>query len=235
MDGAATPMQHESHTCQIYIITPPKLSPVVFADALARALDAAPVAAVQLRLEEAQDDHWKTAIEHLMPVTQARGAAFIVNNRVQLAKDMDADGVHLGMSDMRIADARALLGADKIIGASCLDSKHLGMTAAERGADYVSFGPFYTSRSPFYPDKAYAPKYMVSPNILTWWSTLMETPCVAAGGIKPANCGDLVKAGADFICASTSIWDHDGGAETAIRDFHAAIEKVQATKAKVAS
>jgi thiamine-phosphate pyrophosphorylase len=224
----------ETPRCQIYIITPPKLSPVVFADHLARALDSGYVSAVQLRLEEAEDDHWRLAIEKLMPVAQDSGAAFIVNNRVDLAAEMDADGVHLGMSDTRLTEARRLLGPDKIIGASCLDSKHLGMTAAERGADYVSFGPFFTSRSPFYPDKAYAPKYMVSPNILTWWSTLMETPCVAAGGIKPGNCGDLVKAGADFICASTSIWDYDGGAAAAIADFQAAIDKVQPAQAKEA-
>lgn len=222
----------ETPRCQIYIITPPTLSPVVFADHLARALDAGPVSAVQLRLEEAEDDQWKQAIETLMPVAQERGTAFLVNNKVELARELDADGVHLGMSDMRIGDARKILGPDKIVGASCLDSKHLGMTAAERGADYVSFGPFYTTRSPFYPAKSYAPKYMVSPNILTWWSTLMETPCVAAGGIKPGNCGDLVKAGADFICASTSIWDYEGGAAKAIADFHAAIDKVQPAQAK---
>jgi len=218
--------------CQLYIITPPQLSPVVFADHLARALDAGPVSAVQLRLEGAEDDLWKLAVEKLMPVAQERETAFIVNNKAELAKEMDADGVHLGMSDMRIKDARRLLGPDKIIGASCLDSKHLGMTAAESGADYVSFGPFYTARSPFYPAKSYAPKYMVSPTILTWWNTLMEIPCVAAGGIKPGNCGDLVKAGADFICASTSIWDYEGGAAQAIADFHAAIDKARPPQAK---
>jgi thiamine-phosphate pyrophosphorylase len=67
---------------------------------------------------------------------------------------------------------------------------------------------------------------MVSPNILTWWSSIMEAPCVAAGGIKPSNCRDIIKAGADFICASTSIWDYTGGAAAAIRDFHTEMEQV---------
>jgi thiamine-phosphate pyrophosphorylase len=212
--------------CQLYIITPPKLVPEAFAPHLSRALDAGAVSAFQLRLENADDDQWKRAIEKLMPIAQEREVAFIVNDKVELAKEMDADGVHLGVHDMRIKDARQILGPDKIIGSSCLDSKHLAMTAAEASADYVSFGPFFTTRSPYYPREKYAPKYMVSSNILTWWSSIMETPCVAAGGIKPSNCRDIIKAGADFICASTSIWDYTGGAAAAIRDFHAEMAQV---------
>lgn len=216
-------MEPDSPRCQLYIITPPKLAPEAFAPQLMRALDAGEVASLQLRLENADDDLWKKAIETLMPIAQARNVAFIVNNRVDLAKEMDTDGVHIGIHDMRIKEARSILGPDKIIGASCMDSKHLAMTAAEAGADYVSFGPFFTTRSPYYPKENYAPKYMVSPNILSWWSAIMEVPCVAAGGIKPSNCRDIVKAGADFICASSSIWDYPGGGAAAIRDFHAAM------------
>jgi thiamine-phosphate pyrophosphorylase len=219
-------MEPDHPRCQLYIITPPKLAPDAFATQMAQALDAGPVASFQLRLEDASDDDWKRAIDRLMPVAVEREVAFIVNNRADLAKATDADGVHLGISDMRIKEARALLGPDKIIGASCLDSKHLAMTAAEAGADYVSFGPFFTTRSPYYPKEKYAPKYMVSSNILSWWSAIMEVPCVAAGGITPANCLDLVKAGADFICASSSIWEYQGGAAAAIRDFHAAMNDV---------
>jgi thiamine-phosphate pyrophosphorylase len=219
-------MKQDSPRCQLYIITPPKLVPEAFAPHLERALEAGPVAAFQLRLEEADECQWKSAIDRLMPIVQKRDVAFIVNDRVDLAREVDADGVHLGLHDMRISDARKLLGPDKIIGASCLDSKHLAMTAAEAGADYVSFGPFFTTRSPYYPREKYAPKYMVSPNILTWWSSIMEVPCVAAGGIKPSNCHDLVKSGADFICASTSIWDYPGGGAAAIRDFHEAMSQI---------
>lgn len=213
----------DSPGCQLYIITPPKLVPEAFAPHLAKALDEGRVAALQLRLEEADESQWARAIEKLMPIAQERGVAFLINNHVELCAKMDADGVHLGIHDMRITEARKILGAEKTIGASCLDSKHLGMTAAEQGADYVSFGPFFTQRSPYYPQENYAPKYMVSPNILTWWSAIMEAPCVAAGGIKPGNCRDLVKAGADFICASTSIWEYTGGAAAAIREFHEAM------------
>ena len=209
--------------CQLYIITPPKLVPEAFAPHLERALDEGNVAALQLRLEEANEQQWEDAIGRLMPIAHAREVSFIINNHVELCAKTGADGVHLGIHDMRISEARKILGPDKTIGASCLDSKHLGMTAAEQGADYVSFGPFFTARSPYYPQENYAPKYMVSPNILTWWSAIMDAPCVAAGGIKPANCRDIVKAGADFICASTSIWEYTGGAAAAIREFQEAM------------
>lgn len=205
--------------CQLYIITPPRLPPD-FAEQMARALDAGEVASFQLRLETTDEAEWKRAAEKLLPVAQARNTAFIINNHVMLARELDADGVHIGVHDMRVKEARAILGPDKIIGSTCMDSKHLAMTAAEAGADYVSFGPFFTTRSPFYPKENYAPKYMVSPNILTWWSQVMEVPCVAAGGITPQNCRDIIKAGADFICASTSIWDSPGGAAAAIKSFH---------------
>ena len=220
--------ESENPGCQLYVITPPKLVPEAFAPHMSRALDAGTVASFQLRLEGADDSAWKKAIETLMPIAQDRDVAFIVNNRADLAKEMGADGVHLGIHDMRVRDARALLGPDVIIGASCMDSKHLAMTAAEAGADYVSFGPFFTTRSPYYPKENYAPKYMVSPNILSWWSAIMEVPCVAAGGIKPSNCRDIVKAGADFICASSSIWDYPGGGAAAIRDFEIAMKQDEA-------
>ncbi len=216
---------NDSSGCQLYIMTPPNLVPEAFAPQLERAFEAGPVASLQLRLETRDDDQWKRAIEKLMPIAHKHGVAFIINNRVELAREMDADGAHVGVYDMRIKDARKLLGPDKIIGATCMDSKHLAMTAAENEADYVSFGPFFTTRSPYYPIEASAPKYMVSPNILTWWSTLMEVPCVAAGGIKPSNCRDIIKAGADFICASTSIWEYPGGGATAIRDFTEAMNQ----------
>jgi thiamine-phosphate pyrophosphorylase len=219
-------MNSDTPRCQLYVITPPKLSPD-FADKMAKALDAAPVASLQLRLETTDEGEWKRAVEKLLPVAQQRNVAFIINNHVLLAKETGADGAHIGVHDMRVKEARAIMGPDKIIGSTCMDSKHLAMTAAEAGADYVSFGPFFTTRSPFYPKENYAPKYMVSPNILTWWSQVMETPCVAAGGITPQNCRDIIKAGADFICASTSIWDYEGGAARAIADFHAQLQEAE--------
>lgn len=215
------------YRCRLYIITPPALDPLIFSATMAKALDAGDVAAFQLRLDKASNDDWLRAIDMLMPIAHERDVAFIVNDRADLAKKMDTDGVHLGMQDMNIKDARQMLGAEKIIGASCIDSKHSAMTAAERGASYVSFGPFYQSRSPFYPPSVLDAQNMVSPDLVRWWSDIMEVPVVAAGGIKPANCAELVKAGADFICASTAIWEHSHGAHAAVRAFNDEIARAQ--------
>lgn len=199
------------------------MDPLVFASTLAKALDAGDVACCQLRLEKADDATILRAIEILMPIAHDRDVSFILNDRADLAKKMDCDGVHLGLRDMNIREARQLLGDDKTIGATCLDSRHIAMQAAERGADYVSFGPFFAGRSPFYPPEVMAPGKVATTDIISWWQETMEIPCVAAGGLTPANCADIVKAGADFVCASTAIWTHPQGAAAAVRAFNDAI------------
>ncbi len=165
-----------------------------------------------------------------MPLAQEHDVAFIINDRADMAKRLGCDGVHLGQRDTNIREARDMLGPDKTIGVSCLDSRHLAMTAAERGADYVSFSPFFQSRSPFYPPEVMPPGKLAAPDLLTWWQETMEPPCVAAGGITPANCGTLVTAGADFICASTSVWEYPQGAAASVRAFNEAIEKALAIR-----
>ena len=93
--------------CRVYLITPPKLDPVSFADLLAAALDADDVAAVQLRLKDVGDDIWRRAIDALRPVTQSRGVAFLLNDRADLVKATGCDGAHVGQDDM---PARSGLG-----------------------------------------------------------------------------------------------------------------------------
>jgi len=210
----------ENFSPRLYIISPPKLDPVTFAPTMVKALDAGDVAAFQLRLEGASDIDILRCCEFLMPIAHERDVAFIINDRADLAKRIKCDGIHLGAQDLDIKQARQLLGVDTIIGASCHDSKHLAMIAAEKGADYVSFGPFYQSRTPFYPPEQYNPAKMVNPDLISLWQEIAEIPCVAAGGIKPDGCPDLVEAGADFICASTSIWEYPFGAAKAVRAFN---------------
>ena len=117
--------------CRLYLITPPQIVLAQFADDLARALDGGDVACVQLRLKHCPDDEIKRATERLMPIVHRHNAAFILNDRPDLAKSAGADGVHIGQQDMRLAEARQLLGPDKTIGVTCHDSRHLAMEAAE--------------------------------------------------------------------------------------------------------
>jgi thiamine-phosphate pyrophosphorylase len=199
--------------CRLYLITPPRFDAGTFAEALKRALDGGDVASLQLRLKDVSDDEVLRAGEKLMPIAQRAGVAFIVNDRPDLAKKLDADGVHVGQEDAPYAQARALLGPDKIVGVTCHNSRHLAMEAAEAGADYVAFGAFY-------PTATKEPKTRAEPEILTWWQDIMEAPCVAIGGITVENARPLVEAGADFLAVASGVWDHPKGPAAAVRAFN---------------
>lgn len=210
-------------TCRLYLISPPALDPLIFAQTLTRALDAGDVATFQLRLPKASEDQITQACDLLMPVCHAREVAFLLNDRADIAKKTGIDGVHLGRQDMGISEARRLLGPNAIIGASAINSRHDAMSAAEAGADYVSFSPFAHSRSPFYPPEVIDAQDLVSPDILSWWQETMETPCVAAGGIRLDTAAALATAGADFIAACTAVWESPQGAAAAVAAFNKAL------------
>lgn len=203
-------------TTRLYLITPPAFAPAAFADQFAQALDAGDIACVQLRLKGADDDTIRRACEILRPLAQARGVAFLMNDRPDLALEMECDGVHIGQQDASYADARALLGPDRIVGMTCHESHHLAIEAAEAGADYVAFGAFF-------PTATKEAKRSANPEILRWWSEMMTVPCVAIGGVTPENCGPLVAAGADFIAVVSAVWTHPQGPGTAVKAFHRAI------------
>lgn len=202
--------------CRLYLVTPPALDPAAFRDVLAAALDAGDVAAVQLRLKEVDDDALRRAIDALRPVVQARGVAFLLNDRPDLAVQTGCDGAHVGQTDTNAPDARRLLGPDLTLGVTCHDSRDLAMRAGEDGADYVAFGAFFPTATKDAPTRA-------DPEILSWWSELMELPCVAIGGITAANCAPLVQAGADFLAVVGAVWNHPEGPAAGVRAMNQAI------------
>jgi thiamine-phosphate pyrophosphorylase len=197
--------------CQLYLISPARIG-ADFADTLKAALDGGPAAAFQLRLKDVADGDVLRAAERLMPVCAEHEVAFILNDRMDLAKACGADGVHLGQSDGDPREARRLLGPAAQIGVTCHDSRHHAMEAGEAGADYVAFGAFY-------PTRTHATLYRPDPSILGWWSRLFEMPCVAIGGITPENGGVLVEAGADFLAVCSWIWEHEQGPGLAVAAF----------------
>lgn len=197
--------------CQLYLISPPVIGPD-FADRLKAALDAAPVAAFQLRLKGLDDHAIARAAEPLQKICADHDTAFIVNDSISLAKRLGADGVHLGQEDGDPREARQVLGKDVQIGVTCHNSRHLAMEAGEAGADYVAFGAFY-------PTGTKAVEHFADPEILSWWSTLFPLPCVAIGGITPQNAAPLVAAGADFIAVSGAVWNAPEGEAAAVRAF----------------
>jgi thiamine-phosphate pyrophosphorylase len=209
--GFADRFDRQDKPCNLYLISPPAID-AAFADRLARAIAAGPVAAFQLRLKGIDDHAIAALAPPLQRVCADAGVAFIVNDSMGLAKRLGADGVHLGQGDGDPRAARALLGPDAQIGVTCHDSRHLAMEAGEAGVDYVAFGSFY-------PTTTKEVQHHAEPSILGWWSTLFEIPCVAIGGITPANAAPLVAAGADFLAVSAAVWNAAEGEEAAVRAF----------------
>ena len=102
------------------------------------------------------------------------------------------DGVHVGQQDTPYAEARALMGPDRILGVTCHASRDLAMEAAEAGADYVAFGAFF-------PTTTKVSGHRADIEILQWWAVIMTVPCVAIGGITPETAPDVLAAGADAV------------------------------------
>lgn len=209
-------MSDDAPACRLYLITPERIELARFRDDLAAALDAGDVACVQLRLKNIGDDDIRRAAETLAPIAQSRDVAFLMNDRPDLARATGCDGVHIGQGDWPYAKAREAVGPGGIVGVTCHDSRHLAMEAAEQGADYVAFGAFF-------PTTTKIPKGHPTPEILEWWSGLMEVPCVAIGGITAENCGVLVEAGADFLAVMGAVWNHRSGPAAGVKAMNAAI------------
>ncbi len=221
MSRRPKPAVPEPAKCRLYLLTPAPLDVEAFAPLLEQALDAGDVACLQLRREGLDDDALRAAALRLMPMAQSRGVAFLVEGHAALAAELGCDGVHIGPDDMPYEEARRLVGPNRIVGVACRDSRHAALEAAEAGADYVSFGAFF-------PSMTVASDSRPPVDLLEWWSDVMTVPVVAIGGISPANCGDLVAAGADFIAAVAAIWGDPRGPGAAVVDFERAIGTVVA-------
>ena len=131
----------------------------------------------------------------LVKACQTAGAAALVENDAALALILGADGVHLSLQggdeerSKRQAEARALLGAGRIVGVSCGLSRHDAMTAAEGGADYVAF------------DRPPGAEWEAALDHIAWWAEAFEPPCVAWGAESAEMAAALSQAGADFVAA----------------------------------
>ncbi len=212
-------MSADAGGCRLYLVTPPAIDLASFPAALAAALDAGDIAAVQLRLKDAPNDALRRAIDALRPIAQDRAVAFLLNDRPDLAAATGCDGAHVGQTDTPAREARRVLG-ERTLGVTCHDSRDLAMQAGEDGADYVAFGAFFPTATKEAPTRA-------ETELLAWWSELMELPCVAIGGITAANCAPLVQAGADFLAVVGAVWAHPAGPAAGVRAMNAAIEAAQ--------
>lgn len=199
--------------CQLYLISPLDVGGD-FPAHLEAALSAGPVAAFQLRVKDVDQHEAARLAAPLQEICARHDVAFIVNDSIALAKRIRADGVHLGQEDGDPREARAELGGDAQIGVTCHNSRHLAMEAAEAGADYVAFGAFF-------PTTTKQVKHQADLETVEMWSQFTEVPCVAIGGITPANAKAVIAAGADFIAVSGGVWSHPEGAAAAVKAFNA--------------
>lgn len=147
----------------------------------------------RLRLEQA------TA---LLALCRRHGCPLVINDYPDLCQAVGADGVHLGHTDGPIAAARALLGPDKIVGASCYGDLALAVAAQNNGASYVAFGGFYPSLVKKYD-------FVTQPELLDQARAVIRVPTVVIGGMTPPKAAPLVARGADMVAAITSVYQAD--------------------------
>jgi thiamine-phosphate pyrophosphorylase len=186
---------------QLYLIGPPEVDAAALAPELEAALAAGGAVAFRLRSPDPAQ-----ALRQLC----AGRVAFLVQDDVDLALALGADGVHLG-DPARVRDVRARLGPDRLLGASCGGSRHAAMLAGEDGADYIAFGE--VGRRP-------QPPLL---ELLAWWNELFVLPCLAEGAFDDASLGAVARAGADFIGVGDAVWRHPEGSAAGVRTVRQAI------------
>ncbi|MEW6023709.1 MAG: thiamine phosphate synthase [Pseudomonadota bacterium] len=149
----------------------------------------------------------------LLALCRRHGTPLVINDHLDLCMHLDADGVHLGGTDLAIGHARRLLGPDKIVGASCYGELALAHAAQAAGASYAAFGGFYPS-----PVKKYT--FVTEPALLTQARAELALPLVVIGGMTPQNAAPLVARGADMVAAITGVYA-EADPEEAARRFGA--------------
>jgi len=181
---------------RLYLVTPPVTDAAAFATQLATALAAGDVAAVLLRLAEADERTQINRAKTLVPVVQGKDAALLIDGHAGLVARAGADGAHLtGIAE--ITDALTQLKPVRIVGVGGLTTRHDAMAAAEAGADYVMFG------EPV--DGGERPSFAAIEERVAWWAEVFEAPCIAYAA-SDEEVAPLAKAGADFIALGDWLW-----------------------------
>ena len=181
----------------IYLISPPKIESNFFKD-LNEVLKQRKISFFQLRLKKNSFKKKLIIGRKIQKICKKFKVKFIINDDVYLTKKLNADGCHLGQSDMKIREARKLIGK-KIIGITCHNSIKLAKTAIKNKADYLAFGAFNSS-------KTKKVKYKASISLLKKAQKITTTPIVVIGGINFNNYKNLLLNKANFLAISSYIW-----------------------------
>jgi thiamine-phosphate pyrophosphorylase len=159
-------------------------------------------ALLQYRHKTASDAQRREQAQALLALCRKMNLPLIINDHIELCEAIDADGIHVGGTDDSVADARARVGAGKIVGASCYGDLQLARDAAAAGASYVAFGGFYPSR---------VKKYAVTTpaDIVTLATRELTVPVCVIGGMTAENSQPLVALGAHMVAAISSVYAAD--------------------------
>lgn len=192
---------------QIYLISPPAFDLDLFPDQLARILDGADVACLRLALATKDEDLIARSADALREVAHARDVAIVIERHALMVERLGLDGVHLTDGARSIRALRKELGSDAIIGAFCGVTRHEGISAAEAGADYVSFGPV--------GETTLGDGSMADVDLFQWWSEMIEAPVVAEGALSLERIRILAPM-TDFFGIGDEIWTTDDPLATLI-------------------
>jgi len=165
---------------------------------LTRAMLAGGARVLQLRAKTAATGNLLAVAEKMRELTAAAGATFIVNDRVDVARAVGADGVHLGQDDLPVAAARTILSPGQLIGYSTHSETQLG-DARDAGADYLAFGPIFATTSKSAADPVLGYERLAAARRLT------EGPLVAIGGITADTAPAVLAAGADAVAIIAAV------------------------------
>lgn len=195
----------------LYAVTPDLADTALLLEQARAALQGG-VAVLQYRNKDASYALKREQASELLWLCDEFQVPFIINDHVLLCVELDADGVHLGGTDGDIAAARRLLGAHKLIGASCYNRLALAEQAQAQGADYVAFGACF--------DSGTKPAAVRAPLELFAQAQPLGLPTVAIGGITLDNAASAIAAGADAIAVIGALWSTPDITATALTFSH---------------
>ncbi|WP_323144622.1 thiamine phosphate synthase [Massilia phyllosphaerae] len=182
----------------LYLVTPDWDDTDRLLEATRRALEGG-AALVQYRHKTASDPLRAEQAGALLALCRRHERPLVINDHLDLCLRLDADGVHVGGTDVSVPQVRAALGRDRIVGASCYGQFALAEAAQAAGASYVAFGGFYPSRVKVYD-------VSTPPDIVARAKAALRVPVVVIGGMTVENTRPLVGRGADMVAAISSVY-----------------------------
>jgi thiamine-phosphate pyrophosphorylase len=204
---------------RLYLVTPPVADASAFGSQLSAALDAGDIAAILLRLADADERTLINRAKALGAIAQDRGVALLLDRHFELVARAGADGGHMtGIASF--TEAVGQLKPERIAGAGGMVTRHDAMLAAEQGADYVMFGE---------PDASgKCPAFAAVAERVAWWAEVFQIPCI---GYAPSldRIAPLVSAGADFIALDDAVWRDPKNIAESIREAEHCLQPSEAT------